>query len=90
MAALGALFNSRIEAIVGPGAETNSLLEPALRAKMAPDLLSQLVSALLAGLESVFVALAVLSVAGLLVSLFFPRGSAQSQAHQRPEPAVEL
>ncbi|HKV12021.1 MAG TPA: MDR family MFS transporter [Thermoanaerobaculia bacterium] len=90
VAALGALFNHRVEAIVGPGAETNSLLEPAVRAKMAPDLLAQLVSALLAGLQSVFVALAVLSVAGLAVSLFVPRGSAQSQVHQRPEPAVEL
>jgi hypothetical protein len=42
----------------------------------------------LAGIQSVFIALAVLAVAGLVVSLFMPRGSAQSQIHQ--EPAVEL
>lgn len=89
VAALGALLNDRVLAVAGSGAETNTLLEPALRAKMAPDLLSQLVSALLAGLQSVFIALAVLSVAGLAVSLFMPRGSAQSQMHQA-EPAVEV
>jgi EmrB/QacA subfamily drug resistance transporter len=88
VAALGGLFNSRVQAAAGAGVETDSLLEPALRARLAPDLLSQLVSALLAGIQSVFIALAVLAVAGLVVSLFVPRGSAQSQIHQ--EPAVEL
>ncbi|HSF38793.1 MAG TPA: MDR family MFS transporter [Thermoanaerobaculia bacterium] len=88
VAALGGLFNSRVQAAAGAGAETDSLLDPALRARLAPDLLSQLVSALLAGIQSVFIALAVLAVAGLVVSLFMPRGSAQSQIHQ--EPAVEL
>lgn len=88
VAALGGLFNSRVQAAAGAGAETDSLLDPALRARLAPDLLSQLVSALLAGIQSVFIALAVLAVAGLAVSLFMPRGSAQSQIHQ--EPAVEL
>lgn len=89
VAALGALLNFRVTAVASPGAKTNSLLEPALRAKMAPDVLSQLVSALLAGLQSVFIALAVLSVAGLAVALFMPRGSAQSQRHQS-ETAVEM
>ncbi|HSK76124.1 MAG TPA: MDR family MFS transporter [Thermoanaerobaculia bacterium] len=88
VAALGGLFNSRVQAAAGAGAETDSLLDPALRARLAPDLLSQLVSALLAGIQSVFIALAVLAVAGLAVSLFMPRGSAQSQIHQ--EPAVEM
>ncbi|HSF44159.1 MAG TPA: MDR family MFS transporter [Thermoanaerobaculia bacterium] len=88
VAALGGLFNSRVQAAAGAGVETDSLLDPALRARLAPDLLSQLVSALLAGIQSVFIALAVLAVAGLAVSLFMPRGSAQSQIHQ--EPAVEL
>lgn len=90
VAALGALFNARVLARAGAGAETDSLLDPALRSRLAPDTLAQLVSAFLSGLQSVFVALAVLAVAGLLVSFFFPRGSARSQVHQEPGTLTEM
>lgn len=85
VAALGALFNARVLATAGAGARTDSLLDPALRSRLAPETLTQLVSAFLNGLQGVFIALAVLAVAGLVISFFFPRGSARSQVHQEPD-----
>ncbi|HEY9421855.1 MAG TPA: MDR family MFS transporter, partial [Thermoanaerobaculia bacterium] len=76
VAALGALLNARFQAVAGPGADANAALEPALRARLTPEALQQLTSALLNGLQAVFIALAVLSVAGLVVALLFPRVSA--------------
>jgi EmrB/QacA subfamily drug resistance transporter len=84
VAALGALLNSRLERIAGPGANANAALEPALRAKLAPEALHTLTAALLQGLQAVFIALAVLAVIGFGVALLFPRGSAQEQMHREP------
>ncbi len=89
VAALGALLNSRFQALAGAGADANAALEPALRAKVAPAVLQRLTGALLYGLQGVFVALAVLAVAGLVVALLFPRGSAQSQMYREGEPVAE-
>ena len=89
VAALGALLNARFQELAGAGADANAALEPALRAKLAPAVLQRLTGALLHGLQGVFVALAVLAVAGLVVALLFPRGSAQSQMYREEEPAVE-
>jgi EmrB/QacA subfamily drug resistance transporter len=88
VAALGALFNSRLERIAGPGANANAALEPALRARLAPEALQALTTALLHGLQAVFIALAVLAVISLGVALLFPRGTAREQMHQEA-PAVE-
>lgn len=89
VAALGALLNSRFQELAGAGADANAALEPALRAKLAPAVLQRLTGALLYGLQGVFVALAGLAVAGLLVALLFPRGSAQSQMYREGEPVAE-
>lgn len=89
VAALGALLNSRFQALAGVGTDANAALEPALRAKLAPAVLQRLTGALLYGLQGVFVALAGLAVAGLMVALLFPRGSAQSQIYREGEPVAE-
>ncbi|HEX6902964.1 MAG TPA: MDR family MFS transporter [Thermoanaerobaculia bacterium] len=89
VAALGGLLNTRFQALAGAGTDANAALEPALRAKLAPAVLQRLTGALLYGLQGVFVALAVLAVAGLVVALLFPRGSAQSQIYREGDSAVE-
>lgn len=86
VAALGALLNARLQAIAGPGADPNAALEPALRSRLAPEALQTLTSALLHGLQAVFIALAVLAVLSFGVALFFPRGSAREQMHREPDP----
>jgi EmrB/QacA subfamily drug resistance transporter len=89
VAALGALLNARFQAVAGPGADANAALEPALRARLDPAALQQLTAALLNGLQAVFIALAAISVAGLITALLFPRGSAQSQVHRERNPVTE-
>lgn len=89
VAALGALLNSRLQAAVGPGADANAALDPALRARLAPATLHHLTAALLHGLQAVFTALAVLAMVGFGVALLFPRGSAQEQMHREPDPLTE-
>ncbi len=84
VAALGALLNVRLQAMAGPGADPNAALEPALRASLAPEALHTLTSALLYGLQGVFIALAVLAVLSLGVAFLFPRGSAREQQHREP------
>ncbi|HEX2224840.1 MAG TPA: DHA2 family efflux MFS transporter permease subunit [Thermoanaerobaculia bacterium] len=89
VAALGALFNSRLHASGGAGLDANSALDPALRAKLSPDALGQLTTALLSGLQGVFVVLFCIAVVAIGVAVIFPRGSAQSLAmrEERPEAA---
>ncbi|MFL6195458.1 MAG: MDR family MFS transporter [Thermoanaerobaculia bacterium] len=89
VAALGALFNARLHAVAGPGVDANAALEPALRSRMDPAALRDLVSALLHGLQGVFVAIAVIAVAGFFIALLFPRGSAQSLVNGDRAPAAE-
>ena len=90
VAALGALLNARLHAIAGPGADPNAALEPALRSQLAPEALQTLTSALLHGLQGVFIALAVLAVVSLGVAFLFPRGSAREQMHREPDPVQSL
>ena len=87
VAALGALMSSRLERMAGRGIDVNAALDPALRSRLAPQALHQLTSALLHGLQAVFIALAALSVASLGVALLFPRGSTRSLTYQEREPA---
>ena len=88
VAALGALLSSRLQSVAGPGVSADPLLDPALRARLAPATLHHLTAALLHGLQGVFVALAGFAVASLLVATLFPRGSTRSLTHQE-SPAVE-
>jgi EmrB/QacA subfamily drug resistance transporter len=89
VAALGALLNARLQAVAGPGADANAVLDPALRASVAPATLHHLTAALLHGLQAVFVALAVLSAIGLVVAVLFPRGSAREQMYRERDPVIE-
>jgi len=88
VAALGAVLNARLQTIAGPGANTNAILDPALRARLTSGTLHHLTSALLHGLQAVFIALAALAVISFAVALLFPRGSAQEQMHR--EQVAEL
>jgi EmrB/QacA subfamily drug resistance transporter len=93
VAALGALLNSRLEAEAGPGVSADAMLDPALRAHLAPATLHHLTAALLHGLQGVFVALAFLGAATLLVAMLFPHGSTRSLTHldnQRVTGGAEL
>jgi EmrB/QacA subfamily drug resistance transporter len=90
VAALGAFLNSRLQSMAGPGVSADATLDPALRARLAPAALHHLTSALLYGLQGVFVALAGIAVASLLVAVLFPRGSTRSLTHQEPRPIVEM
>jgi EmrB/QacA subfamily drug resistance transporter len=82
VAALGALLNARLHAMAGPGADANAVLDPALRTRLAPDTVHHLTSALLHGIQGVFIALAAMAVISFAVALLFPRGSAREQMHQ--------
>ena len=82
VAALGALLNSRLEERIGPGINANASLDPALRSTLAPEVVTDLTAGLAAGLHAVFVACAVIALAGLAITLLFPRGSATDHAHQ--------
>ncbi|MFL6199173.1 MAG: MDR family MFS transporter [Thermoanaerobaculia bacterium] len=80
VAALGALFSVRL-AQEGAGIDPNTALDPALRARAAPETLATLSSALLHGLQSVYLVLAAICAVSILVALAFPRGSAASFTH---------
>lgn len=90
VAALGSLLNVRLQAIAGPDADPNAALEPALRSQLAPEALQTLTSALLHGLQGVFIALVVLAAVSLGVAFLFPRGSAREQMHREPGPVQSL
>ncbi|HEV8579060.1 MAG TPA: MDR family MFS transporter [Thermoanaerobaculia bacterium] len=89
VAALGALLNVRFQTIAGPGADANAILDPALRSRIGAESLRQLTSALLHGLQAVFIALAALAAVSLGVALLFPRGTAQEQMHRERNQVTE-
>jgi len=91
VAILGSLFNARLAAAgatgaIGGAVGVNAVLDPALRARLAPAELARLSAAVLHGLQGVYRVLAALAVLGLAVALLFPRGSAESLALQTPDP----
>ena len=94
VAALGALFNARLAAAPGlHGADANALLQPALRAQLAPAALAGLVAALRGALSSLYGVLAAVAVLSLAVALLFPAGSAAALAVEEigdVAPAAEL
>lgn len=81
VAALGAVLNARLLAEAGT-TDANVVLNPARRGSLAPEVLHRLVSALDSGLHSVYLAIAGMALVGVLVAVLFPRGSAESQAHE--------
>jgi len=82
VAALGALLNARLQAMAGPGADANAVLDPALRTRLAPGTFHHLIAALMHGIQGVFIALAALAAISFAVALLFPRGSAREQMHR--------
>jgi EmrB/QacA subfamily drug resistance transporter len=82
VAALGAILNLELAQRVGPEVDPNVALNPTLRAAYPAESLDSLVKALDSGLGTIFLVMAAMAVGGLLVSLFFPGGSAQSHAYE--------
>ena len=82
VAAFGAVLNASLHARVGKGANSNAILDPALRAALSPDELTALREGLASGLHAVFLACAALAFVGIFIALMFPAGSAQEHAHQ--------
>lgn len=86
VAALGALLNARLHA-VDPGLNPNTALDPALRAKASPETLAHLSTALLYGLQGVFLATAIIAVVTFAVAWFFPKGMAGEHIHPERDAA---
>jgi EmrB/QacA subfamily drug resistance transporter len=82
VAALGAILNLELAQRVGPEVDPNVALNPTLRAAYPAESLDSLVKALDSGLGTIFLVMAAMAMGGLLVSLFFPGGSAQSHAYE--------
>jgi EmrB/QacA subfamily drug resistance transporter len=82
VAALGAVLNAHLARRLGPGADPNLALNPELRAQVPAASLRPLVEALDTGLNSIYLAMAGMAVLGVLVAVLFPKGSAESHAHQ--------
>lgn len=81
IAVLGAVLNARLASLMGAGANANAALDGALRSRLSADELARIVSALGSGLQTVYGIFVAMAGAGLIIALFFPRGSAQAQAH---------
>jgi EmrB/QacA subfamily drug resistance transporter len=84
VAALGALFNARLAATVGGGLNPNAALDPALRRRLDHATLARLTAGLLDGLHHVYLVVAVIAGASLLVALIFPKGRPED-LQARPE-----
>jgi len=82
VAALGAVLNLELARKVGGEIDPNIALNPTLRAAFPVEALRPLVEALDSGLNSIYLVMAAMAVGGVLVSLFFPGGSAQSHAFE--------
>ncbi len=81
VAALGALFNAHLVRGGGGGvADANAALDPALRAHLAPAALAQVTAAIRAGLDSVYLVLAVVGALSIGIALLFPPGTATALA----------
>ncbi|MFC1791259.1 MDR family MFS transporter [Gemmatimonadota bacterium] len=81
VAALGAVLNTHLAGELGTEVDPNVALNPTLRAAVPAEELQPLVEALDGGLGTIYLVMAAMAMGGLLVSLFFPGGSAKSHAH---------
>ncbi len=66
----------------------SSVLDPATRSTLAPDVLAAVRGLLASSLHDAYVAGFVVAVAGFILALLFPRGSVEDHAHRPPEAAV--
>lgn len=89
VAALGALFASRLTQAVGPGVDANALLDPGQRAAMGTFEIGRLSDAFLLALQAVFWGVGAIAVASLLVALWFPGGKPRDLAWVDPERTAE-
>lgn len=85
VAAFGAVLNAELARQVGRDVDPNVALNPTLREASSAEALQPLVDALDSGLGSIYLAMAGMAAAALLVSFFFPGGSAESHAYGGPE-----
>jgi EmrB/QacA subfamily drug resistance transporter len=85
VAALGAVLNAHLVGELGPEVDPNVAMDPVVRATFPAEALQPLVQALNGGLGTIFTVLAALAAAALLVTFFFPGGSAESHAHVEAE-----
>lgn len=82
VAALGAVLNDRMEGRAGVELDPNVAMDPALHDSVPPAVLEAVREALAHGLHAVYLGIAAVAVTGFFIALAFPKGSAQSQAHQ--------
>jgi len=85
VAAFGAILNAELAQKVGRDVDPNVALNPSLRGTFPPEQLRPLVDALDSGLGAIYLAMAGMASAALLVSFFFPGGSAESHAYEAGE-----
>lgn len=78
VAALGAILTSHLTGAGLEGLDPNAILQPEVREGLSAVSLAALEEALLAGLRPVYLAGALLGVAGFVVAWWFPRGSVES------------
>ncbi len=88
VAVFGAMLNQALGPVLGPSGDVDAALEPAMRARMGAAALARLVSGLDTGLHRIFVGFAIVALAGLVRSWFFPAGSAASLAHEEARGTV--
>jgi hypothetical protein len=82
VAVFGAILNARMHAFLGRAVNPNAALDPQLRAQMSANELARMTSGLSAGLHAVFLACGLLSILGLVITLFFPAGVPSEHAHK--------
>jgi hypothetical protein len=74
VAALGAVLNGHVRQAAGAMGNANALLDPVLRAAIAPHQLAEAQTALASGLVTVFAIVVALATLTVGVGLLFPRG----------------
>ncbi len=82
VAALGAVLNAELAHTVGKDVDPNVALNPSLRETFPQELLRPLVEGLDRGLGVIYLAMGGMALGALVVSFFFPGGSAASHAYQ--------
>jgi EmrB/QacA subfamily drug resistance transporter len=82
VAALGAALNAHLAVQLGSDVDTNIALDPGARIRIPPAELRSLVTALDGGLTFVYLVMAGMALLALFVALAFPKGSAESHAHE--------
>jgi EmrB/QacA subfamily drug resistance transporter len=81
IAVLGAVMNGRLAALLGTQVDPNAALDQETRNLLSAEELARLVAGLATSLRLVFLIFLFIAAAGLVIALYFPRGSAQAHAH---------